>query len=749
MKDRENMKNRENMRTEEHLKTFRAKWITTHDFLELEPIDLFHKELAEFSVKPSALGNYHVHFRKVFAIPKAQKITVNISADDYYKLYVNGRFVCQGPAAAYPEYYNYNQVDISEYVQEGENVIAVHVYYQGLINRVWYSGDNRMGLIADIYADGAYVCGTDDTWLYERAMEYGARECADRDCADVECVGQECADRAEAEKIGYDTQFLEHIDFRKKKAGWKNQDFAAESQTSAAGGQTRAAEGRASAAEGWTRAVVKESDDHIFMKEPAVCLEVYRMEPKEVVKLGAGSWFLDFGTELVGQFAMKMKGVSGQKVRILCGEETVDDEPYQARSRMRCNCNYDETCILSGQEDELEFFDYKAFRYVNIISEYDNLEPESFCAIVRHHPFEEKCRLESDLPWAEDIWKLCVNSLKWGTQEGYLDCPSREKGQYLGDFSVTGLAHMYVTGDSKMYRKTLYDFAQTTKVCKGIMAVSSGALMQEIADFSLQYPMQVLHYYQYTGDLDTLKELYPVVEGILTYFEAYEREDGLLEHADEKWNLIDWPQNLRDDYELSGAEHGEPRPCHNVLNAHYIGGLIYLQKIQSLLGITPDEEKLRKRKEAFLKAFYCPETGLFTDLPGGKHAALHSNVLPVFYGIAPKESWNSIRKLIMDKGLVCGTMFSYFVLKALGRMGAYEEELALILNESEHSWVNMLREGATTVFEAWGKEQKWNTSLCHPWSSAPIIALIEDILQVDPREFGRDGVVTVLELQKP
>ena len=704
------MKKKEIKRNIETANPFQSAWITTADFASLEPIELYHKELEEVSIRTSAFTNYHVHFRKVFTISGEKQVILRISADDYYKLYINGEFVCQGPAAAYPEYYNYNEVDITQYLQCGENVIAVHVYYQGLINRVWYSGDNRMGLIADIYADGAYLCGTNESWIYERALEYS---------------GPEGAEHKEPERIGYDTQFLEHIDFRRKQAGWKELSFAAE---------------------GWKAAVVKEADDHHFMKEPAELLDVYIMWPKEVVKLGAGHWFMDFGTELTGQFAMKMKGFAGQKVRILCGEETVEGNPHQVRSQMRCNCNYDETCILSGRQDDLEFFDYKAFRYVNVISEYDNLNEKSFCAIVRHHFFGEQCELVSSIPWAREIWKLCINSLKWGTQEGYLDCPSREKGQYLGDFTVTGLAHMYVTGDSNMYRKTLYDFAQTTGICKGIMAVSSGGLMQEIADFSLQYPMQVLHYYQYTGDLDTVRDLYPVVLGILEYFAAFERADGLIEYADEKWNLIDWPQNLRDDYELPGAEHREPRPCHNVLNAHYIGALGYLEQIQRILGITPDEEKLKKCREAFIKAFWSQETGLFTDLPGGKHGALHSNVLPVFYGIAPLESYSPIKKLIMDKGLVCGTMFSYFVLKALGRMEAYEEELALILNESEHSWVNMLREGATTVFEAWGKEQKWNTSLCHPWSCAPVIALIEDILQVDPREFGKDGTMTELKL---
>ncbi len=54
----------------------------------------------------------------------------------------------------------------------------------------------------------------------------------------------------------------------------------------------------------------------------------------------------------------------------------------------------------------------------------------------------------------------------------------------------------------------------------------------------------------------------------------------------------------------------------------------------------------------------------------------------------------------------------------------------------EHSWANMLKEGATTCWEAWGKDQKWNTSLCHPWASAPIIVLIEDAIGIRPSEPG-------------
>ena len=77
-------------------------------------------------------------------------------------------------------------------------------------------------------------------------------------------------------------------------------------------------------------------------------------------------------------------------------------------------------------------------------------------------------------------------------------------------------------------------------------------------------------------------------------------------------------------------------------------------------------------------------------------------------------------------------MTGYFYLKALAAAGRYEDEYRMLVNDSEHGWVNMLREGATACWEAWGKDQKWNTSLCHPWASGPIAVLIEDIAGIRP-----------------
>lgn len=66
-----------------------------------------------------------------------------------------------------------------------------------------------------------------------------------------------------------------------------------------------------------------------------------------------------------------------------------------------------------------------------------------------------------------------------------------------------------------------------------------------------------------------------------------------------------------------------------------------------------------------------------------------------------------------------GVYMAYFTLAALVKNG--ERELAEKLTTDERCWLNMIKEGGTTTFEAWGVDQKWNTSLCHPWATAPII----------------------------
>lgn len=680
---------RELMMTEKMEKHWKAKWICDKRFAGLPPIALLHKEhlKTDENEHRADLKNRHMLVRKKFMAKMGEPAFLDITADDYYKLYINGKFVGQGPAPAYHFAYYYNRFRVDSYLQEGENVIAVHVYYQGEINRVWNSGDYRQGMICELRIGDTLVAASDESWKYSDAEEF---------------VGEKTT--------GYATYYLEDIDCRLRKQGWKMLDFDDRD---------------------WSFVCVKKKYDYRFFPQPTPPVQVYRLSPHCVEETDSGRYLIDFGKEITGSLTFFAEGrCGGEQLRLLYGEEL---ENGRVRYEMRCGCRYEERMILAKGGNEAENYDYKAFRYAEVEDPEHCIHPESFAAWVRHYPIEQEAELKTDNPVLDAVWKICANGVRCGAQEGYLDCPTREKGQYLGDLTITANAQIYLSGDLRMYKKALIDFSHSAKICPGLMAVVPGSFMQEIADFSLLWPHQLLTYYQHSGDRELLEELYPCAQELLAYFEKFSRKDGLLANVTDKWNLVDWPQEARDGYAFN-LEPEQEYGCHNVLNAFYYGALCNLQEIREVLGKKSDWERCEKLKESFLRAFYDWETGRFTDTESSFHSALHSNVLPLYFDLTPNPE--KTIEIIRKKGMRCSVYFSYFLLKALASHGQQDYAYELMTSTGENSWYNMVQEGATSCFEAWSKEKKWNTSLCHPWASSPVVIFVEDICGIRRKSPG-------------
>ena len=620
---------------------------------------------------PETFKNVHMLTRKTFSLKEKQdSYKIRITADDYYKLYINGKYVAQGVAQGYSFCYYWNEFDITDFLTIGENEIYLDVYYQGLVNRVYNSADRRMGLIAEVFENDDCILATDASWQYTLSGAYTITH-----------------------TIGYDTAFAENFDSRWKATNWQN--------------------------------VCEKDVDYTFSEKSVKTLQVYPLHPVKSETLLNGAIFYDFGTEITATLKITARGKSGDKVRILCGEE-LEDTPLKVRYAMRANCLYDEWWTLDDGECTLSQYEYKAFRYATIVPD-EKVEILSVCAMVQHYPFDDDyCNLETDNKVLKSVWDICKNGIKYGAQEVFVDCPSREKGQYAGDLTISSSSHVIVTGDYSLFEKAVDNQMQSAAVCPGLLAVTPGNYMQEIADYSLQFPILALRHYNHFGDKEYLKKCYDVCDGIIKHFKSFENADGLLETVSDKWNLVDWPDNLRDGYDFQ-LEKPLESGVHNVINAFYIGCVLQTEQIAKILDIKRENES-KKLIGIYNETFYNKEIGLYTDRPHGNHSSLHSNVVPAFYGITTSEQNTKIADLIMQKGLCCGVYFAYFVLKALCKMGKYKDAYKLIVNESEHSWYNMVREGATTCFEAWGKDQKWNTSLCHPWASGPISVLVEDIL---------------------
>ncbi len=639
-----------------------VKWYTTDEFLHLEPVNVFGKE-QEIKADETVIKNYHCLCRCDYLYNSEEKAMLKITADDYYKLYINGVYVTEGPAPSYHTARFYNEIDITPFLRKGKNIIATHIYYQGLINRVWQSGDNRFGLAGLVNDENLQ-------WKYK------------------------ICDAFSGHKLGYDTAFSESFDSRKYNEKWKSEGYDDSS---------------------WTLMKEKEHD-YVFCPQPTQQLSIKTIKPIQQ----KGNVY-DFGSEIVGCLKITVNGKENEKIVIRCGEELNTDGTV--RYDMRAYCNYEEEWILADGECTYENYDYKGFRYVEVLSE--AAEIISLKAITRHYPFnDEYCRLESNDKTLVDVFNICKNAVKWGTQESFLDCPTREKGQYLGDTFITAHSHLILTGDNSILCKAIDDFAQTSKVCKGLMAVSSSSIMQEIADYSLLFGKLLLLDYKFSGDKDFLEKYYDTVKCVILYFKQFENESGLICNVTEKWNLVDWPENYRDNYDFSLTRPITSKEPHNVLNAYYLGAIKTLNKIENILGY-PLSFDMKSIYKSYQNTFM--KKGVYTDTERSTHTSLHSNVLPLYFDLVPEQYKESVIEFILKKGFSCGVYMSYFLLKALTKNGKYNEAYRLIVNEGEQGWVNMIREGATCCFEAWGKEQKFNTSLCHPWGSAPISIIAEDL----------------------
>lgn len=73
-----------------------------------------------------------VLFRKSFELPvKPQKFIVHVSADNHYRLFVNGQYILRGPARGDISHWFYETIDLSQYLQTGKNTIAAEVVNWG------------------------------------------------------------------------------------------------------------------------------------------------------------------------------------------------------------------------------------------------------------------------------------------------------------------------------------------------------------------------------------------------------------------------------------------------------------------------------------------------------------------------------------------------------------------------------------------------------------------------------------------
>lgn len=647
--------------------TFIGKWITDQEFFDLKPRNVFHRQLEKMDIPCEEHRNRHILFRKSFVLEKRpQKAAIYLTADDYYKLYINGRFVSQGPAPCYHFRYNYHEVDVTEFLEPGENLIAVHTLYQGLINRVWQSGDLRHGMILDLEADGQVIVSSDES--FKTHPHSGFRE-----------MGM----------AGYKTQFLERYDSRSPEEGFAQKNF----DDSA-----------------WETARMHRWDDHILAPQMSRKLVFEKIMPTEVKKSPEGIVY-DFGGCFVGYLRIRATGEAGDTIILRCAQEL--DGEGRVRFELRANCRYEEEWILARGESRLDQFDYKAFRYAELLLP-KGVKIEEIYLEARHYPFALQAELKAEYAENEKlraIWELCVRTQQYGVQEVIQDCMEREKGFYVGDGCYTALTHFLLTGDDSIVRKLIDDGFSSSFITPGLVTCLDCSMMQEIAEYALMLLYLVMWHYRITGDKGYLRDNYLKSLPLLNeYRRAYEK-DGLLSHLD-KWCVVEWPSNFRDGYDVDIQEGKVCETAHIAINAYYIEAVRCANLMAAILGLPAyrDEKPL---VEAFTRAFYLPDQKLFRDGEHTDHVSLIGNIFPFAFDLCPdEETRENILQMIRNRKTSALSMFCTFpMLQGLVRAGREDLIPEMLLDEG--AWLRTIREDGKVTYEGWGRDSKWNTSLFH------------------------------------
>ena len=462
---------------------------------------------------------------------------------------------------------------------------------------------------------------------------------------------------------------------------------------------------------GWEAAAVTAVDPFELEAGEALHYTPVSIAPVRIEQLGDGRIVADFGRAVVG--GIELTSPCGAEIELRLGEELLPSGGV--RFQMRTGNCYQEGWRFPENGGTLSHFGMRSFRYAELLGYPGRLDPAAIRAVSITLPFrEEDSAFSCSDPRLERVWELCRNSIRYTTLDVYYDCPSRERMAYEADAYINMLTHFAVEHQTATARRTiLYQMNHYTWPCEWRM---------------FMIPV-VYEYYMHTGDLGLVREVWPRLKTECTFHHLL--KDGLVEKFPMRV-IVDWPMSCRDEYEFGPAEA--------VPNAFLYRDLCDQSKLAAALGLAGEareyEELAVRVKRAFNTRLYDPESGLFLDNAASRHAGFHANMFALAFGVADDDKVERPLAFLVESGMKCSVYGAQFYLEALFRYGCAEKAVELMTSDSDRSWLEMIRLGATCATEAWNPELKPNMSFVHPWGSAPGNMIMRGVFGLRPTKPG-------------
>lgn len=612
--------------------------------------------------------NEYAEFYRSFSW-NGQPTLCRLSVDGDYTLFINGKFVASNQYGDYEHYKIYDTIDITPYLQKGDNGFAVLVWHFGASNQRYLKA--AAGLLYEIEEGGQVRVESDGNTLSRKSRAYASG-------TDVNKISAQ---------LGYSFRYD-----RTAEDDWINGNGS-----------------------GFAPSVPVQKKCTLFPR-PTERLALKRRKDGKVSENTGTRYTLDLGEETVGLFSLKCKSEKAQKIVVFYGEDLQNGHVR----RVIGNRNFSFTYIAAAGENEYTNYMLRlGCRYLEIESE-EPIELIYAGVIPQVYPVKRANFALSD-SLDRKIYDVGVKTLELCMMEHYVDCPWREQCLYSFDSRNQILCGYYAfeNGNAAYARANLLLMSMDRRA-DGLMSICYPCGDDlTIPSFSLYYLLSVKEYLSHTGDLSLAEAVYPKLTELLDTF-AKGRKEGLVCKFEGKnhWNFYDWSPCSE------GCLFGEERAIPDgAINCLYVLSVNCFGEIAKRLGReNPYAESAKEVAQKTAAHFYDEEKGAFTMTAGKEEYTEIVNSLAILSGIITGEKAERIAEYMASGAFVpCSLSMRTLKYDALLTVNR-EKYREYVLAEIRRDYRFMLDAGATSFWETLEGAAAFDNagSLCHGWSAIPV-----------------------------
>ena len=672
------------------------------------------------------------HFRRSFDLEGVpDTFIIHVSADQRYKLWINGSETGKGPARGDLGNWPFESYDIAPLLQPGRNVIAAQVWNAGEeAPMAQFSLRTAFLLQADDGAHGQLV-NTGPAW---RVLKSTAYQPVGPDHAALRTyivVGP--GDRIDGAafpwgwtEAGYpddEWEFAVNIAHARPPGLGTNIQWQLIPRSIPLLEEFVERAGSVRRTTGDAYRAADTDDREIDFTIPAH---------------SAATILVDRGQLTMGYPILETAGGSGSMVRLTYAEALYDEERQKGhRDQIEGKSIiglHDLFLPAGGDSESYTTLWMRTYRYMQVDVETRDqpLHIRDLRFRFSAYPFEELATFSADDPSLADIWNTGWWTARLCAGETYFDCPYYEQLQYVGDTRIQAWISLSVSGDDRLMRKAIRLFDQS-RFHEGLTRSRYPSRdPQVIPPYSLFWINMVHDYYMHRPDFGFVQSQRMGVITVLDWYEKQLNDRGLVGRTP-YWNFVDWTNEW---------PWSEQRRIGGVPDLEGGSSILSLQLVYAL-------EDAARLFDAFGEPYYSRQyrewadqlrdsvrthcwdasRGLFADTPDFSSYSQHANLWAVLTDtVGGDEALELMEKILTDPALIQATFyFKFYLFQALHKTGMANRYL-----EQLQPWRDMLALGLSTFAE----KPDPTRSDCHAWSAAPNYDFLATVCGIRPASPG-------------